>query len=75
MESLREYMNGSIRGIMAKAYAGVLSNPREAKFVYRLQKSFVRSESRRKKLSEKEGVDIPPFLICSISTACNLHCK
>ena len=75
MESLQEYMNGSIRGIMAKAYAGVLSNPREAKFVYRLQKSFVRSESRRKKLSEKEGVDIPPFLICSISTACNLHCK
>ena len=75
MATLQEYMNGSIRGIMAKAYAGVLSNPREAKFVYRLQKSFLKAESKRKKISAKEGVDIPPFLITSISTTCNLHCK
>ena len=28
-----------------------------------------------KKVKEHEDIDIPPFLISSISTTCNLHCK
>ena len=68
-------MSGSISRIMAKAYKNVLSNPREAKFAFRMQQLFAKSEKRRKKVKEQEGFDVPPFLISSISTTCNLHCK
>ncbi|MBR1594575.1 MAG: radical SAM protein [Alloprevotella sp.] len=72
---LAAYMSGSISRIMAKAYKNVLSNPREAKFALRMQQLFAKSEKRRRKVKEQEGFDVPPFLISSISTACNLHCK
>ena len=74
-QDLAAYMNGSIRNIMAKAYKNVLSNPREAKFAYRMQRLFEKTEKRRHKVLEEEGLEVPPFLISSISTTCNLHCK
>ena len=60
---------------MEKAYLNVLSNPREEKTVDRLQKTFLQSEKRRLAVAQESGVDVPPFLICSISTECNLSCK
>ncbi|MBQ9201454.1 MAG: radical SAM protein [Bacteroidales bacterium] len=72
---LAAYMSGSIRRIMAQAYVNVLSNPREAKFAYRMQQLFQRSEKRRRKVQQQEGISVPPFLISSIATICNLHCK
>lgn len=72
---LAEYMSGSIRNIMTKAYKNVLSNPREAKFAYKMQRLFEKSEKLRSKMAETEELDVPPFLISSISTTCNLHCK
>lgn len=72
---LAAYMSGSIRNIMAKAYKNVLSNPREAKFAYKMQRLFEKSEKRRRKVLDDEGLEVPPFLISSISTTCNLHCK
>lgn len=73
--NLQGYMSDTIRRIMAKAYRNVLSNPLEAKTVWRLQQTFLKSEKRRAAVKEKEGVDVPPFLICSIATTCNLNCK
>lgn len=73
--NLQGYMSSAIRRIMAKAYRNVLSNPREAKTVFRLQNTFIKSESRRKAVAKESGVEVPPFLICSISTECNLSCK
>ena len=75
MPDLAAYMSDSIRRIMTRAYMNVLSNPREAKFAYRMQQTFQKSEKRRKKLLETEGLEVPPFLISSISTTCNLHCR
>ena len=68
MPDLAAYMSDSIRRIMTRAYKNVLSNPREAKFAYRMQQTFQKSEKRRKKLLETEGLEVPPFLISSIST-------
>lgn len=68
-------MSGSIRRIMAKAYKNVLSNPREARFAFKMQRLFEKSEKLRRRVSQQQGIDIPPFLISSISTTCNLHCK
>lgn len=72
---LASYMSGTIGRIMQKAYMNVLSNPREARFAYRMQRLFAKSEKLRKKVKETEGFDVPPFLISSIATTCNLHCK
>ncbi len=73
--NLQRHMSDAIRRIMVKAYRNVLRNPREAKTVWRLQQTFLKSEKRRAAIKEKEGIEVPPFLICSIATACNLHCK
>lgn len=72
---LAAYMSGSIRNIMTKAYKNVLSNPREAKFAFKMQRLFEKSEKRRRKMLDDEALEVPPFLISSISTTCNLHCK
>lgn len=68
-------MAESIRNIMAKAYLNVLGNPREARFVAKMQRTISKAERRRKTYLEKEGVAVPPFLIASIATTCNLQCK
>ena len=73
--NIQSYMSNAIRRIMAKAYRNVLSNPREAKTVFGVKQTFIKSESRRKTVAKESGVDVPPFLICSISTECNLSCK
>lgn len=75
MTDLQDYMANSIRNIVAKAYLNVLTNPRQAKVVHQLQQSLSTSEKRRRQVKESEGLDVPPFLISSISTTCNLHCK
>ena len=72
---LSSYMAGSIRNIMKTAYLNVLSNPREASFVSRMQRVIGKAERRRKECLEKEGLEVPPFLIASIATTCNLQCK
>ena len=72
---LSVYMAESIRNIMAKAYLNVLSNPRETRFVARMQRVLGKAERRRKEYLEKEGLEVPPFLIASIATTCNLQCK
>jgi len=72
---LGTYMSGSIHNIMTKAYKNVLSNPREAKFAFRMQTLFQKSEKSRQQVREEHDIDVPPFLISSIATTCNLHCK
>lgn len=73
--SLDVYLNNSIRNIMANAYKSVLSNPKQSLFVFKMQKIFLKSEKKRRSFFEKENLHIPPFLISSIATDCNLTCK
>lgn len=75
MIDLSNYMAERIRAIMGKIYLNVLSNPREAAFVTRLQQRFAQTERRRSALLAEENIEVPPFLIASIATTCNLHCK
>lgn len=72
---LAAYMSDGIREFMAAAYRNVLSNPREARFVHRMRKVVEQSAKRRREVLEKDGLAVPPFLIASIATTCNLHCK
>lgn len=72
---LPAYMSDTIGRVMKQAYKNILSNPREARFVFHMQRLFAKSEQKRKKVAAQEGIHVPPFLICSIATQCNLHCK
>ena len=58
MVDLQQYMSGSIRNIMTKAYKNVLKNPRQAKFAFKMQRVFEKSEKRRKKIEEVEGLNV-----------------
>ena len=58
MVDLQQYMSGSIRNIMTKAYKNVLKNPRQAKFAFKMQRVFEKSEKRRKKIEEAEGLNV-----------------
>jgi MoaA/NifB/PqqE/SkfB family radical SAM enzyme len=40
-----------------------------------MQCTIIKAERWRKAYREKEGVEVPPFLIASIATTCNLQCK
>jgi len=71
---LAKYMSDNLRGLVLTAQRSVLSNPREAAFALRFMSSLAKGEKRRKKLKEKEDLDVPPFLICSIASTCNLQC-
>lgn len=75
MKDLSKYMSDNLRSLLATAYRSVLSNPREARFALQMQLALARGEKRRRAMKEKEGLDVPPFLICSIATTCNLQCK
>ena len=72
---LSAYIAKSIQGIMAKACLNVLGNPREVAFMARMQRVMGKAERRRKECLENEGLEVPPFLIASIATTCNLQCK
>lgn len=75
MLDLQQYMASAITEIVATAYKNILGNPRQALFLAQMQIATSKAERRRKTLFEKEGINVPPFLIASIATACNLRCK
>ena len=71
--NLQEYMTKGIEGIVADALKATLKNPRETAYLLRFA-SASRKASRRRGAFEKQGEHIPPFLIASITSSCNLHC-
>ena len=70
---LGEYMTGGVEKIVKGAIRATLSDPRESAFMARFALSS-RDASRRRANAEVKGENIPPFLIASITSSCNLHC-
>lgn len=75
MENLAQFMSDNLRELVLTGYRSVLDNPREVRFALQLQRTIARGERRRKRILKEEGLEVPPFLICSIATTCNLKCK
>ncbi len=70
---LQEYLTKGVEKIVAGTVKATLSNPKESAFMLKFSKaSSVASKKRRE--AEKNGEHIPPFLIASITSKCNLHC-
>ncbi len=73
-KNLSKFMNRTIMQIVRQALRNAWQEPREAAFL--ISAFFMqRKASRLRLLSEKHGRHIPPFLIASITSRCNLFCK
>lgn len=73
-KELTRYMNRSIEKLAAGIIRGTFKNPKETAFVLRLRDRLAKAMKKRED-AERQGRHIPPFLISSIATECNLHCK
>ncbi|MBQ9326340.1 MAG: radical SAM protein [Clostridia bacterium] len=70
---IQEYMTHGVERVVSDALKATLRNPRESAFMVQFAAaSRVASKKRRK--AEDAGEHIPPFLIASITSQCNLHC-
>ena len=70
---LEKYLAKGVENIVKGALKASCSNPKESLFMAKYALSSKKSSTLRKK-SEKAGDHIPPFLIASITSSCNLHC-
>lgn len=70
---LQKYMSKGIEHIVADAMKATLKNPRESAFMLKFAAAS-RSASKKRAASEEKGEHVPPFLIASITSKCNLHC-
>ena len=74
MLNLSEYINIAIERIIRNALKASLQNPKETSFIVKYISSHKKAVKIRTNF-EKNEIHIPPFLIASISTNCNLFCK
>ena len=71
--NIQTYMTRGVTKVVLNSLRVTAKNKREAEFM----RSFARASSkasRKRRISEKNGEHIPPFLIASITSRCNLHC-
>ncbi|MCR4792040.1 MAG: radical SAM protein, partial [Lachnospiraceae bacterium] len=70
---IQEYMTRGVERIVADAMRATLKNPRESAYMVRFAASS-KAASKKRAAMEKKGEHVPPFLIASITSSCNLHC-
>lgn len=71
---LAEYMGKGIEHIISNVLKSSVTNMKETSFVIKFMSQSKKARKIRDELEEK-GEHIPPFLMCSIETNCNLFCK
>ncbi len=70
---LNKYMTAGVSRIVKEAVKATLKNPKESFFMARFARASKAASYKRAEF-EKHGEHIPPFLIASITSLCNLHC-
>ncbi|MDE5748150.1 MAG: radical SAM protein [Acetatifactor sp.] len=70
---IQAYMTRGVERIVADSLRAALKDPRESAFMVKFAAAS-RKASKIRAEEEKNGVHIPPFLIASITSSCNLHC-
>lgn len=70
---LAAYLTGGVENIVKNILRATLKDPRESAFMLKYSMA-CREASRRRAMYEEHGEHIPPFLIASITSSCNLHC-
>ena len=71
--NIQEYMTKGVERVVSDAIKATLKNPKESAYMAKFALASKAASKKRAGL-EKEGEHIPPFLIASITSSCNLHC-
>ena len=71
--NIQEYMTRGVERVVADAVKATLKNPKESAFMAKFALASKAASKKRAGLEDK-GEHIPPFLITSITSSCNLHC-
>lgn len=71
--NLEKYLSNGVENLIRNALRATFENPRESLFIGGFMSAAKRAAAIRRKY-EKEGEHIPPFLIASVTSQCNLHC-
>lgn len=71
--SITEYLSNGVENIVKNAVKASFSNPAESIFMAKFAAAS-KAASVKRKNAEKNGEQIPAFLIASITSSCNLHC-
>ena len=72
--NLSEYMGHGIENILKGVVKASFKNPKETSFALKYVLASKEAKKRRESFAEK-GENIPPFLISSITSNCNLSCQ
>ena len=70
---LQEYLTEGVERIIGEAIKATIKNPKESLFMLKFA-SASKTASKKRREAENNGEHIPPFLIASITSKCNLHC-
>ena len=70
---IQEYMTKGVERVISDALKATLKNPRESAYMAKFAMAS-RAASKKRRKAEDAGEHIPPFLIASITSQCNLHC-
>lgn len=70
---LERYLSNGVENIVKGAVKATLKDPKESIFMAKYAISSKEAIKKRRKFKEN-GENIPPFLIASITSNCNLHC-
>jgi MoaA/NifB/PqqE/SkfB family radical SAM enzyme len=70
---LQAYLTKGVEHIVSDSLRAVLKDPKETAFMLKFAAASRKASKKRADSAEK-GEHIPPFLIASITSSCNLHC-
>ena len=70
---IQTYMTNGVEKIVKEAIKATIKNPKESIFMVKFAAASKTASLKRAEL-KKCGEHIPPFLIASITSKCNLHC-
>lgn len=73
-KELEEYLTNGVKNLVAGIAKAAVKNPAAGLFMMKFAGAN-KEANRRRREAEVRGEHIPPFLIASITTSCNLHCK
>ncbi len=70
---IQAYMTKGVERVVSDAIKATLKDPRESLFMAKFALAS-KAASKKRRIAEDHGEHIPPFLIASITSKCNLHC-
>ena len=70
---IQAYMTHGVERVVGDIFKATFRNPRESAYMAKFALASRKASAKRRK-AEDAGEHIPPFLIASITSQCNLHC-